>query len=424
MKKVKLFVCIFLFLACEEVNDPENIVLSSYSFSIYGQDQIADADSYLRDHIAIQAQNYIVNNSLEDLTVQFDVIKGGGMIDPYIEKMDSTGYKSVSWKLGDKSCEQIVNANVIDQEGRCINTSSIIAYGMRDNEWNRLPLEPHVSIDDMVYDSDVEQTFMISKAVLYKQGESYYNWDEVGGLTMPRTIDMDSNQNLYVGTWSGELFKSMDHGDSWIKCTNPIKNYSGYFEFYITSDNCLWATCWEHGLYYSSDGGITWDKDSLGIENQEEMLDVYLLNNGTLVSLSRNRLVILKSEDKGKTWEEINTPLYTIKIFVTENNELIAINQDNGITMYKSVDLGETYKAIFNTKPAWGISPMKNNFQKYDGVYYIAIPGDGIFTTTDFETFNRYWSDKDLKYLFLDHNGVLVAVDWEKKGTHYKKNTE
>lgn len=425
-KNVVILISLVILYACEEIHDPEIFPIESYSFFANGEDQISEAGNYLSEDIGLKmiGDNF-VNNNPNEFNVQFEVIKGDGTISSFDERFNENGMAFANWELGSKSCEQIIRASVFKESGEKINETSFRAFGLRNDIWNEIPVHPHRSIDDVVYDTVNQNTFMISSGNMYRQGEKYYQWEMMPtGLTSLRTIEFDKNGILYAGTWQGKLYKSFDKGVSWIACTNPIKDRNYYFEFYITSDNCLWATAWDHGLHYSNDGGSTWYKDSLGIENQEEMLDVYKFKNGTLVSLSRNKLLILKSEDGGKVWESINTPQYTIKIYVTENDELIAINQDNGITMYKSEDLGQSYREVLNVYPSWGTSPMEHNFQKYKGVCYVAIPGFGVLTTKDFETFTNHSRSYTLRELFIDHNGVLIAKDWESKSVSYRKDSE
>jgi len=427
MKKVVFIILstilIIGLISCEKIEDPDKVLVESYEFYPFGENQIVEAGDYLEEDIGMQIYSGNTNTMINGLHLEFDVIKGDGEVDNFDTVFDQNGLAGVKWKLGYESCEQIVRAKTYKKTGELINQYDIRAYGLLNNVWNEIMEPLHKSVVDLEFDSISQSTYMVSGGHIYKQGDKYYQWIKMEtSIESVRTIDFDSNGTIFAGTWYGELYKSTDLGLTWTKCSNPIAGRNYYFEFYITSDNCLWATAWEHGLHYSNDGGLTWSKDLTGIENQEEMLDVFKFGNGDLVSLSRNKLVILRSQDGGKNWAPINTPLYTIKIYVTKNDELIAINQDNGITIYKSTDYGQTYREVLNVSPSWRTSPMEHIFQTFHDICYVNIPGYGIFTTTDFEEFKLHSRHTRIRELFIDHNKVLIAKDWQSASLYYRKD--
>lgn len=108
----------------------------------------------------------------------------------------------------------------------------------------------------------------------------------------------------------------------------------------------------------------------MGLEYREEMNDVYRLGDGSHLSLSLSNLKIMQSYDEGLSWSALNTPIYSLSFFVTENDEIIAFNQSKGFSMYKSKDYGETYEWVFSDQTEYHTTPMKNIFTKFDAGYY------------------------------------------------------
>jgi hypothetical protein len=47
-----------------------------------------------------------------------------------------------------------------------------------------------------------------------------------------------------------------------------------------------------------------------------------------------------------------------------------------------------------------------------------------ILKSSDLTHYQIYWLNYDLENLFIDHNGVLIAKDWNLKTVYYRKNTE
>jgi hypothetical protein len=123
------------------------------------------------------------------------------------------------------------------------------------------------------------------------------------------------------------------------------------------------------------------------------------------------------------TWTPITTPGASTKLYVNDQEEIFICNQDGGFAIFKSTDMGATFTRLFGCFPQFGTT-MDNIFNKWDDYYYILVPGYGILKSYDLEHYEVYWLNKELNNLFIDHNGVLIARDWNNKTIYYRKNTE
>jgi hypothetical protein len=265
---------------------------------------------------------------------------------------------------------------------------------------------------------------MINSNQIYKQGERYYLWEPVNNpaLVSPRTINMDRNRVIYVTTWSGELVKSTDHGVSWETCTKPFPDRPYYIYIDVSNDNYVWVFAWDHPTRFSKDGGITWndagsDLSSFGYGN------IFRLKDGSLLFHGSNCCSLNRSFDNGLTWTKIATPGYSIKLFVDNKDEIFIVTQENGITIYKSTDYCSTFTSVTRVSPEWGTSDNDNIFSKWNNFYYILIPGWGILKSADLTHYEEFWHNSNLRDLFIDHNGVLIAKDWNMNTVYYRKNS-
>ena len=133
-----------------------------------------------------------------------------------------------------------------------------------------------------------------------------------------------------------------------------------------------------------------------------------------------------RSFDNGLTWIKISTPGYSNKLYVNDKDEIFICTQDGGITIFKSTDYGLNFTRVYSANPLWGTS-MENTFNKWGNNYYILIPGFGILKSTDLgnpDAYSVFYNNSDLFNLFIDQNGVLIAITLNKHTVYYFKKSE
>ena len=422
MRTALIFISVICFnLSCDRFPDPSFEFLEEYTFS-YGNTQGRKffAGDFVDDSVSFTVYRY--NGSPYDsLMVIFEVIKGGGSITRLKGYTDNNSTISTRWRLGTQSFDQILRASVYDLSGKYLGSSSLVEYGFRTGEWDPVSGPPEGNMMGLVADTVFKFTLMVNLNTVYRQSEVYYLWEEIDEplLKSARTINIDRKGVIYVTTWNGDVVKSTDHAKTWQKCTKPYPDRPYFIYITVANDNSLWVFDLEHPTRLSRDGGETWT--DTGIEPLNGCNDVFRLKDGSLLFHGTNCCSLYRSFDEGLTWSHIETPGSSNKLFVNENDEIFICNQVNGVTILKSTDYGASFNIVYNVYPEWGTS-MDNIFNKWNNFYYILIPGYGILKTTDLIHYEDFWKNSNLRNLFIDHNGILIAKDWDWNTVYYLKN--
>jgi hypothetical protein len=428
--KTKVFsILILVFvLSCDRYPDPSVKSLREYSFTFFNENGNRHfAGDWVSDSIRFRAINNL-DPFKDPIRVVFEVVKGGGEITKTEGSTDTNGFVYTGWKLGSESFEQILRANSYDSDGNFLTSTSLMAYGFRSDEWDKLSDASEYGISDMASDTINNVTLAIMNGRIFKQGEHYYLWNELFTSINESviSIEIDNNQIFYVLSWNGNLFRSANQGESWIKCSKPYSQINFSANLKISGDNYIWVSGYPNQVKYSKDGGITWtgviedvSKHGLG--------DVFRLKDGSLMLHGSDCCYMFRSFDDGLTWTRITTPGYSLKLYADENDAIYIVTQEGGMAFYKSTDYGLTYSFVHRVNPPWS-SSMENTFNKYGSFYYIFIQGYGILKSKDLINYEIYWQNQDLGYFFIDQSGVLICKNWTSQSpysrvVYYRKNS-
>jgi hypothetical protein len=432
MKNLKIAILLpvifFLINSCERYPDPSVTVLKDLSFSF----QTTQGNKYFQgewvgDSITFMSYTNMPSAS-DSILVLFDLLSGGGNINVQSARISSVGEVVMKWRLGTDSFDQKLRARIYDKSGKYLTSAYLAVYAFRNDGWDPYTSSPDAGISSLAADTVNKVTYMISNGNLYRQGDKYFIWNPVSdaNIVSPRTIHMDRNKVLYIGTWSGDLIKSSDHGISWVKCTKPYPDRSEYIYLYVSNDNYVWAYAWDHNTRYSADGGSTWtDIDPQSGLSAQGFGDIFRLKDGSLLYHGGNCCNLNRSFDNGKTWTKITTPNFSNKLYVNDKDEIFLCTQAGGTTIYKSTDYGLTFVSVYSVYPQWNTS-MENTFNKRGNLYYILIPGYGILKTPDPgnpDSYTEFYKNSDLFNLFIDHNGVLIAKSLNTNTVFYYKKS-
>jgi hypothetical protein len=427
MKRTVLMIAIFcIAMSCDKYPDPSRNLLRDYTFGFQiGQGMKFFAGEWVNDSIIFKVGSKL-DSFKDSVKVNFDLVEGDGSITVQSEYTDKNGLTSTRWKLGSGSFEQKLRARTYDLSGKYLTSTDLTAYGFRTNAWDAYSGSPDGNMMGMVADTVNKFTLMINYNQIFRQGQKYFLWEPVKDtlLVLPSTINIDGNGVIYVITLNGDLLKSTDHGVSWKTCTKPYPDISNNIYVSVSNDNSIWVFAFDHKTRYSRDGGITWTD----IENEDinGFGDYFRLKDGSILFHGSDCCSLYRSFDDGVTWIKIETPGYSLKLFVDDKDEIFIITQKDGLTIYSSTDYCVTYNPVISVNPDWTTS-MENTFSKWGNFYYIIIPGFGIFRSTDLtnpDDYEVYYKNPNLTNLFIDHNGVLIAKDKDYKTVYYRKNSK
>jgi len=258
----------------------------------------------------------------------------------------------------------------------------------------------------------------------------YTNIMPIQSAILVEDSGLDKSQVKIIKSIAGFNFTAEDSVMPAYCCTNDLNVYinknriwevswageeSVTLNFVYTNDSTVWAGGFNNGafgsalLLKSTDYGNKWENIPLPIGEIFSCYSFYTLSVNSDINFIGLNENILKSSDKGKTW---NVCLSNIKdvIFtsIVENplkpGQVFAGGRtnDNDFVMYKSTDSGENWEQVMLTCYCIikGINEMHGVVKDNQFIIYIATDGDGIWKYTDKVT-------GILKYTHLDNQYIL-----------------
>ena len=249
------------------------------------------------------------------------------------------------------------------------------------------------------------------------EGES---WVEVEGNS-PNTawvwsVRFDANDNLYVGTSSNGVLKSVDGGKTFVQVTNGM-DVTDVRALAINNSGHIFAGTWGGGIYRSTNAGGSWVKLQNGLKSTVYH-GITVAPNGDVYAASYDGFGLYRSTDNGDTWVNLNMPYgYLWTVEVTTNGHIFAGTYGDGL--YRSTDSGTTWeKTTVTSNHVWAIVPGSGNN------VFVATWGNGVFKS---ENSGSTWSgysvglmNGDVRSLTLTPSGRLLASTQD--GSLYSAN--
>lgn len=352
---------------------------------------------------------------VDSVKVVFDVTAGEGYVTVASLWIASDEVAATTWTVGSDSFRQVLTASVYDLAGNFIASLDLVACAFRENEWDEVTTGPEVQIWDMAADTVNDVTFMTTYSKLYKQGARYYIWEEVTNPLFqapdsPRTVEIDSNGDLFVSTSGGNIIRSFDHGVTWQACTKPWPDITTYIQIYVSNDDRLWVYTADRPVRYSDDRGESWHNASADAADGG-IGDIFRLGDGTLVRHGLDCCSLAMSDDDGQSWTPVQTPDYSHKVYVNGDDDIFILSSvGTGETVFRSDNRGTSFAPVHSVGVTFR-SSYDNIFTRFGNSWYVAIPGYGIMKSADLLNYENYRVFSDLRTLFIDHNGVMIVKD-------------
>jgi len=203
------------------------------------------------------------------------------------------------------------------------------------------------------------------------------NWIErgpsnAGGRTRGLIVDSDdsTHQTFFTGSVGGGVWKTSDGGDSWENLTKDLPNLAtSTLAMSAHNTNVIYVGTGEgfdglmvngSGVWKSEDKGKTWDVLNSTVNN-ENFLNVFRIivnpdNENEVVVCTRGRgnsgSFIMKSFDGGKSWEQKYQSKYSNiqQLVYTPGDFSVMYASFNADGVYKSTDSGETWNKVFDSR--------------------------------------------------------------------------
>ena len=168
------------------------------------------------------------------------------------------------------------------------------------------------------------------------------------------TIILSPDQNtMYAGT-SGGALKSSDFGLTWTRINNGLVLYDDVISLAINKNEILFAGTRESGIYRSLDGE-NWAEINSELLRKARINSILFDTSGNIFisavkHINSELFGVLRSNDNGENWEQINNGLTDIEITVTAINskDVIFIGTYSAGIFY-STNSGDQWHKIQNT---------------------------------------------------------------------------
>ena len=412
MKKLLYtFLILTSLFSCEKYPGPGEEFLEEFYCSIIGNNQTAEADHYLSQKIGAQIIQYFPSDQAKQFRMKIEVTEGGGIVDSDIIYADNNGEMTTQWELGNSSNEQVLSCQVLDPENKVYIEFTIEATAFFLDQWNTVKTGYLVGIQDMVADTVKQRSMMYTQGQFWVSDNNFYTWKPKGPPTNTyiRMIDINSEGTVFAAGWDGALYKTEDWGENWIYICKPIPGNDHFYNFNITSDDYLWATKNSFGVFCSKDKGLTWTKDTTERIKNTTLGPIYKYKN-SYVTLAGDPLSIIQKGLDSLSWTDLNTPEYSLSMYVPNDSTIIAQNQ-GGFKLHKSTDDGINYKQVFAPSTTMGGGDLWHIYNHFGNDYYVLAPSSGVWYTKNFEDFEQLIQISTYQSkLFIDHTGTIYAV--------------
>lgn len=221
-----------------------------------------------------------------------------------------------------------------------------------------------------------------------------------------------NGNRIYVGYNFGGLFYSGDGGFSWKSTADSITSASSISSLFFDGDNVYAGTSsWSFSLanlYKSTDHGTSWTKIKNGLKNSKVISNARL---GEKLFIGTNGNGIFFSNDNGLTWQESNQGLGSISIssIITIGENVYAGSSDGGgVFLLKSG--GNRWDSLFDQLTDIGVT----SFAKIGSKLFAGTSGGGVFLYSDsdgtWQTRNNGLMSKIITSLLVNDNQLYATT--------------
>lgn len=159
-----------------------------------------------------------------------------------------------------------------------------------------------------------------------------------------------SNPNvLYCGSETGMVFRSTDKGESWTPCANGEWMSGEIKTIDVSNTNDKKVIVGGGGVYWlSTDGGDVWENVTPNRQGYATTTAAEFHPENDNIIVAGDRSQLWRSTDSGKSWNRMMSGMVFDVRFSIQNPDVcyVAIEQDNTVSVYKSIDAGATWNKL------------------------------------------------------------------------------
>ncbi|MFH2048657.1 MAG: hypothetical protein ABIJ12_04340 [bacterium] len=208
---------------------------------------------------------------------------------------------------------------------------------------------------------------------IYISTDDGENWTNYGLFTYTVfSIIFNSSGDIFAGTDEG-VYRSTDNGDTWVVVDNDIIAV----DLLVNPLGNIFAAAYP-GVFRSIDNGENWTKNSNGIINTS--IRPLVINSSDAIFSGVNQWGMVKSDDNGDSWQELDFGEYVRSFAVNSSNDIFAGTHHSGL--YYSVNDGNTWEQVSNGSflPEGRFEALAINQSDH---IFAGVSGPGIFRSTD-----------------------------------------
>ena len=180
---------------------------------------------------------------------------------------------------------------------------------------------------------------------------------------------------LYLGSFDG-LFYSDDEGNS-INSVNGISSSTDIYTIAVNSNGDLFTGTYYNGAFRSTDNGANWTEINNGLTFNNSIIYGFAFNSSGNIITTSGAKVYLSSDD-GDTWNDLNAPagpnVVYVDVAIGINDNILAAQQGQII---RSTNSGGNWTNLPQNLPS-----VQNLFS-FNGNVFAGTAGVGVFNSTD-----------------------------------------
>jgi len=248
----------------------------------------------------------------------------------------------------------------------------------------------------------------------YKNSYTQFLWEQLPGLegANSQVLVINSQGELFVGTYTAGIFKSTDNGVTWVEKNNGLTTANNIISLAINDNDYIFAGTFNTGIFRSTDNGESWTQinNGLTMTNIRSIIfndssHVFVCSGGTPFQGG-----VFRSTNNGDSWTPVFTGLPFGAIFslgIDSSNNIYAGSGFNG-GVYISTNNGENWSPTTLTN----VTVMSLTVDKTNNIIYVGTSTDIRKSTDSGQSWSLIGNLGNIWALITNISGDIFAGTW------------